>query len=68
MQTPVDVINSLAKRIISGEDPTPEEMYAAIQQIRSERGSIAQAKEEKARKASTPIDIASLFAKKEPSA
>ena len=57
---PVDTINHLASRILKGEDPSPEEMYAAIMQIRSERGSIAQAKEEK-KKASAPLDISSLF-------
>lgn len=61
--TPVENINALAKRILSGDDPTPEEMYAAIQQIRSERGSLAQAKEDK-KKASAPLDISALFAKK----
>lgn len=62
--SPIDNINRLAKLILEGKDPSPEEMHAALMQIRSERGSAVQARAEaKAKKEakSAPIDIASLF-------
>jgi hypothetical protein len=61
---PIDAINAMQKRILAGEDPTAEEMQEVIAQLRSERG-VASASTTKAKTPSAPLDLASLFGKKE---
>ena len=61
MSANLDVVNDIARRVLEGEDIPAETMNTAIQALRSERATIAEAK--KAKEPAAPMDLASLFNK-----
>ena len=56
-------INDYRRRILAGEDISPEELNRAVSMFRSSRNTAVVAKAE-ARAAKAPLDIAALFAPK----
>jgi hypothetical protein len=66
METSIDRINLMQKRILQGEDVSAEEMNEVISQLRSERtGSATTHREKKEAKTVEPLDLkALLLAKK----
>lgn len=63
MNSTIDEINLLRKRILAGEDPSAEEMQRVITQLRSERTGASETTAKK-REPAKPVDLAALFAKK----
>jgi len=66
--SPVDEINALAKDILDGKDPSPEQMHKVIERLRSERKSVSTTADGKRKTAAKPIDFAKLFASVKPDA
>lgn len=66
MSAAVDTINKLQQMILAGQEPSEEEMLAAITALRQERGLASQASVEKktAKVKAQSIDLAALFAPK----
>jgi hypothetical protein len=64
---PPQTINDYRRRILAGEDISPEELNRAVSMFRSNRNTAVVAKAE-ARASKAPLDIASLFAPREPKA